>query len=283
MMYDQAERLRDIVHESLYREIAKLNSYVICVTSGKGGSGKTNIALNLGIALGQRGRKVLIYDADFNLANLDILLGLSPKYRILDYIRGKVGLEDIVVNARRNLKVIPANSGVVDFNNVKAEKLIEVIVDLNKAGNEFDFVLIDTPAGISDVVVDLIGFSDSYIVVVMPEPTSLMDAYAVIKFAFMRSGKKNAKVIVNGVSSEVEALDVARRLSLVAKKFLGVKVDYIGSVPFDVAVSRSVKAQKPFIELYPAGDASMAVRKIADKIINLNGIKKPKNGRLIEV
>ena len=150
---------------------------------------------------------------------------------------------------------------------------------------KFDFILIDTPAGISEEVIKLLGFSDDYILVVTPEPTSVMDAYAVIKIVYYQTGKANAKLIVNNVNGSVDPSDIANRLSLAAEKFLGVRVDYIGSVPTDFVVPKSVMMQKPFVEAFPRSAASIALNKIAMKLLSLNGVKKQNSffGRLMEL
>ncbi|CUS76498.1 flagellar biosynthesis protein FlhG [Candidatus Kryptonium thompsonii] len=283
MIVDQAEKLRSIVSERINQR--SRSAHVIAVGSGKGGCGKTNITLNLGLILSKNKKKVLIYDADLNLANMDILLGITPKFRFLDFIRGEVGIEDVLIEIRENLKLIPANSGVVNFPKISGERLIQVINEVLNFEEKFDFILIDTPAGISEEVIKLLGFSDDYILVVTPEPTSVMDAYAVIKIVYYQTGKANAKLIVNNVNGSVDPSDIANRLSLAAEKFLGVRVDYIGSVPTDFVVPKSVMMQKPFVEAFPRSAASIALNKIAMKLLSLNGVKKQNSffGRLMEL
>ncbi|CUS80900.1 flagellar biosynthesis protein FlhG [Candidatus Kryptonium thompsonii] len=283
MIVDQAEKLRSIVSERINQR--SRSAHVIAVGSGKGGCGKTNITLNLGLILSKNKKKVLIYDADLNLANMDILLGITPKFRFLDFIRGEVGIEDVLIEIRENLKLIPANSGVVNFPKISGERLIQVINEVLNFEEKFDFILIDTPAGISEEVIKLLGFSDDYILVVTPEPTSVMDAYAVIKIVYYQTGKANAKLIVNNVNGSVDPSDIANRLSLAAEKFLGVRVDYIGSVPTDFVVPKSVMMQKPFVEAFPRSAASLALNKIAMKLLSLNGVKKQNSffGRLMEL
>ena len=283
MIVDQAEKLRSIVSERINQR--SRSAHVIAVGRGKGGCGKTNITLNLGLILSKNKKKVLIYDADLNLANMDILLGITPKFRFLDFIRGEVGIEDVLIEIRENLKLIPANSGVVNFPKISGERLIQVINEVLNFEEKFDFILIDTPAGISEEVIKLLGFSDDYILVVTPEPTSVMDAYAVIKIVYYQTGKANAKLIVNNVNGSVDPSDIANRLSLAAEKFLGVRVDYIGSVPTDFVVPKSVMMQKPFVEAFPRSAASIALNKIAMKLLSLNGVKKQNSffGRLMEL
>jgi flagellar biosynthesis protein FlhG len=273
MIVDQAEKLRNMVREKIAERVNNLKAHVITIASGKGGSGKSNIALNLGIILSRMNRKVLLYDADLNLANIDVLLGMSPKYRILDLIRGDVKLNDVIIEVRNNLKLLPANSGSINFPEISGESLIKIISDFIDVESDFDFILVDAPAGISDEVIKLVSFSHDYILVVTPEPTAIMDAYAVIKLVNYKSGRSNVKVIVNNSGLE-KAIEVVERLSVAAWKFLNVKVDFIGSIPYDPMVQKAVMFQKPFVELYPRTSASIALRKIADKLLALSRIKK---------
>ncbi len=283
MIVDQAERLRSIVYERMNqrRRVAR----VIAIGSGKGGCGKTNIALNLGLILSKNNKKVLICDADLNLANIDILLGIAPKFRFLDFIRGEVGIEDVLIEIRENLKLIPANSGVINFPKISAERLIQIIDEILNLEEKFDFILIDAPAGVSEEVIRLLGCSDDYILVVTPEPTSIMDAYAVIKLVYYQTGKSNVKLIVNNVNDSIDPSDIANRLSLVANKFLGVKINYIGSIPSDDVVPRSVMMQKPFVELFPRSKASIALNKIAIGLLSIYEVKEQTSffGRLMKL
>ncbi len=283
MMLDQAEKLRNLVREKI--ESKDYKAHVIAIGSGKGGCGKTNIILNLALILSKNGKKVLLYDADLNLANVDILLGISPRYRFLDFIRGDVGLDDVLIDVRENLTLLPANSGTLNFPKISGDRLIQIINEIVQMEKNFDFILIDTPAGISDEVIKILGYSDDYILVVTPEPTSIMDAYAVVKLVYYQTGKSNVKLIVNNVNSSVDPVDVANRLSFASEKFLGVKINYIGSIPYDPAVSKSVMLQKPFVELFPRSNASVALKKIASNLISLDRVKKQKSffGRLVEV
>jgi len=283
MIFDQAEKLRNLVREKIQSE--NYNAHVIAIGSGKGGCGKTNIILNLALILSKNGKKVLIYDADLNLANVDILLGVSPRYRFLDFIRGDVGLDDVLIDVRENLTLLPANSGSLNFPKISGDRLIQIIKEILQMEKNFDFILIDTPAGISDEVIKILGYSDDYILVATPEPTSIMDAYAVVKLVYYQTGKSNVKLIVNNINGSVDPVDVANRLSFACEKFLGVKINYIGSIPYDPAVSRSVMLQKPFVELFPRSGASIALNKIASNLLSLDRVKKQKSffGRLVEV
>lgn len=283
MIFDQAEKLRNLVREKIQSE--NYNAHVIAIGSGKGGCGKTNIILNLALILSKNGKKVLIYDADLNLANVDILLGVSPRYRFLDFIRGDVGLDDVLIDVRENLTLLPANSGSLNFPKISGDRLIQIIKEILQMEKNFDFILIDTPAGVSDEVIKILGYSDDYILVVTPEPTSIMDAYAVVKLVYYQTGKSNVKLIVNNINGSVDPVDVANRLSFACEKFLGVKINYIGSIPYDPAVSRSVMLQKPFVELFPRSGASIALNKIASNLLSLDRVKKQKSffGRLVEV
>jgi len=159
-MIDQAESLRKIVSERVKEKRAK--AHVIAIGSGKGGCGKTNLTLNLGLILSKNGKRTLIFDADLNLANVDILLGITPKYRFLNFINGDVDLKDVIVKVREKLELIPANSGIVDFSKVSGERIFQVLDEVLNLENNFDFILIDTPAGIDYLVdIGMIGLSDA--------------------------------------------------------------------------------------------------------------------------
>jgi len=271
-MIDQAESLRKIVSERVKEKRAK--AHVIAIGSGKGGCGKTNLTLNLGLILSKNGKRTLIFDADLNLANVDILLGITPKYRFLNFINGDVDLKDVIVKVREKLELIPANSGIVDFPKVSGERIFQVLDEVLNIENNFDFILIDTPAGISEEVVKVLGYADDYILVVTPEPTSIIDAYAVIKIVYYRTGKQSVKLVVNNVNSQINPSEIAERLSIAAYKFLGVKVNHIGSIPYDPAVPKSVMMQKPFVESFPRSNASIALMKIAENLLSLDKVKK---------
>ncbi len=283
MIFDQAERLRNMVRERVNRR--EHSAHVIAFGSGKGGCGKTNITLNLGLLLSRKGKKVLLYDADINLANIDVLFGITPKFRFLDFVRGDASIGEIIVEIRENLKLIPANSGSINFPEISGEKIVQVIQQILELEEKFDFIFIDTPAGVSDFVIKILGYADDYVLVVTPEPTSIMDAYAVIKLVKYKMGKSVAKLVVNSVNGSVDPVDVANRLAFAADKFLGVKVDYVGSIPYDPVVPKSVLMQKPFVEAFPRSEASVALNKIAEKFLSLDNVKKQISffGRLAEI
>ncbi|MDD2890349.1 MAG: AAA family ATPase [bacterium] len=260
-MMDQASKLREIVN----------GPKIIGFTSGKGGVGKTNIAVNIAVCLANEGLNILLLDADLSLANVDLLFGISPAFNIKDVILGNKELKDIIVNGPCNLKIIPAASGIeelADLDNEKSNKFIKTFTELE---NEFDFIFIDTAAGISKNVRDFLLVSDEVVIITTPELTSLADAYATIKVVTMNKNAPSIKIIVNRVKSEKQATDTVERIGLLTSKFLKLEIENFGFVYEDPAVGQAVESQSPFITSKPYSRASVCIKKIA------NGIKALKN------
>ena len=240
---------------------------VIAITSGKGGVGKTNIAANLGFALQRMGRQVLILDGDLGLANIDVLLGLTPKYNLSHVISGQKSISDIIVKGPEKLKILPASSGIQELTLLSKEHKIKVLTDLDSVVDQADILLIDTAAGISSNVMDLIMTAQEIMVVVTPEPTSITDAYALMKVLSLKYAENRCKLLVNMAASDQEADEVYRQLNLVAGKFLNFALDYCGFVLRDEKVAQGVRRQKIVSEIYPDAEASLCFEKLARKIL----------------
>ncbi|MBI5491387.1 MAG: MinD/ParA family protein [Deltaproteobacteria bacterium] len=239
---------------------------VIAVSSGKGGVGKTNSVVNLAVALSEMGKKVLLLDADLGLGNLDVLLGLAPRYNMGHLLRGEKTIGDILVDGPAGIKILPASSGVQELTNLSLEQRLTLKSHLESAGMDMDVLIIDTGAGISNNVLFFNMAADEIVVVVTPEPTSITDAYALMKVLCKRHGERKFKLLVNTARSRKEAMEVYRKLSLVAERFLNISVDYLGCVLNDENVQRSVLRQKAVMELYPDSAASLCFKEIADAI-----------------
>lgn len=270
---DQAQRLREIVKSESVRDNdlktephIDIDSRIITVSSGKGGVGKTNFTVNLAIALTKLDKKVTIIDADLGLANVDVILGIVPKFTLSSVLRDEKTIEEIIVEGPNGIKIISGGSGVkdlVDLDNIEIKKLIE---SFNKLNSESDYILIDTGAGISNSVLSFIKAADEVILVVTPDPTSITDAYAVIKN--ISNNEKNIKVVVNRVESNKEGQEVFDKINKAAKKFLGKELDNIGYIYEDNNVKKSVKIQRPFLLNSPNSLASKGVDLIAYNIEN---------------
>jgi len=249
---------------------------VIAITSGKGGVGKTNIVANLGFALSQLGKKVLILDADFGLGNLDVLLGVAPKYNISHVIRGDKTIEEILEEGPGKIKILPAASGIQELTQLTHDQKMQFFTHLDRLIDDMDILLIDTAAGISSNVMDFNVMAHEIIVVVSPEPTSITDAYALMKVLSLKYAEKSCKLLVNQVASSREAQDVFRQLDLVTDRFLDIRIDYFGCVLRDDNLTRGVKHQRLVSDLYPESKASRCFSELAKRMSKLSPASRPK-------
>lgn len=249
---------------------------VISVTSGKGGVGKSNVVVNLALALAQRGQKVLVIDADLGLGNIDVLLGITPDYNLNDVFAGKRRLDEIVVEGPDGIKIIPAGSGMPEFTTLGLQERVKIMDELDALEEEFDLLIVDTEAGISENVTYFNTASQEIVVVVTPEPTSITDVYALIKLLATRYAERYFKVLVNMARDTDDALQVFAKLSNVTSRFLDISLDYLGCVLKDDSVVEAVKIQKPVLELYPEALASSCFNTLARRILENSGDRKLK-------
>jgi len=280
---DQASNLRRIVKKESGKvhklrvnngPYPKINSPIVfTVTSGKGGVGKTNIVGNLAITYQRMKKRVLIFDADLGLANIDIIFGINPKYTIEDVIKGEKELSQIIANGPEGVSIIPASSGVQELSHLTEGHKINLLNEFDLLNNMFDILLIDTGAGISSNVIYFNLAAQERIVVVTPEATSITDAYALIKVMFKQHGIKNFILLMNMVKSEKEALSVYRHLSKVVEKFMGsISIDYAGYIPYDKHLHESVNRREPVTCCYPRSSSSQSFRKLAEYLLtHING------------
>lgn len=247
--------------------VQKPQARVIAITSGKGGVGKTNIVANLGYALCKAGQRVLIFDADLGLGNLDVLLGLTPRYNLSHVIEGVKRLPDIVIDGPGNLKILPASSGIQQMTRLTFTQKLDIFNELNALLSYYDIVLIDTAAGISSNVLYFNASANEIMVVVTPEPTSITDAYALMKIMSVKYQEKHFRLLVNLVRNEKEADDVSRQLCLVTNRFLDVSVEHFGSVMTDENVKIGVRKQKVVSEWAPMTQASRNFSELAHRLV----------------
>lgn len=237
---------------------------VICVTSGKGGVGKTNVVVNLAYALSGLGKRVLVLDADLNLANVDVLLGLTPRHNLHHVFIGEKTLKEILVKGPGNIFILPASSGVLELADLTEEQKLYFLSEMSELGEGIDVLLIDTAAGINKNIVYFALAAEERIIVLTPEPTSLTDAYALIKVLSNRHDVKKFRILVNSAHSEKEALAVFRQLALVADRFLAaLSLDYLGYIPSDPKLPRAVRTQRLVSEIYPQSPSAIMFRKLA--------------------
>ncbi len=253
------------------------NSYtkIISVTSGKGGVGKTNIVCNLAYCFASMGKRVIIMDADLSLGNVSVLMGMIPKYNISQVIYGDKQLSDIIMTDPNGIMILPASSGISELSNLTEPQKINLMSrfdefagDLDAGGQPIDVLLVDTGAGISSNVLYFNLAASEIYAVVTPEPTSITDAYALIKVLSTKYGEKYFSIIVNNVKSEKEAKEVYRHLSLVSDKFLKVNLNYLGHIAYDDNLSRSVIMQRPVSNIFPDSKASLCFKKLAYNILS---------------
>lgn len=239
---------------------------VIAVTGGKGGVGKTNISVNLSIALAERHRRVVLMDADLGLANVDVLLGLKPKANLSDVLAGRCSMMDVMVQGPAGVRIVPAASGMQHMTNLSNAEHAALINGFAELGNQVDIMIVDTAAGISPTVVNFVRASQEVVVVVCDEPSSITDAYALIKVMNRDYDMFRFKVVANMTRSTQEGQKLFQKLNQVCERFLDVALEYLGHVPFDENVRAAVQKQKPLIEFAPRSKAAQAIRSLAQKV-----------------
>ncbi len=240
---------------------------VMAVTSGKGGVGKSNITVNLAVAMAQSGENVIVMDADLGLANIDVLLGLSPKRNLSHVIQGECTLEEIIIDGPGGIKIIPASSGSASMSDLTPAENAGVIRSFSELTQPVDTLLIDTAAGLSDSVVSYLRAAREVIVVVCDEPASITDAYAMIKVMNRDYGVQRFHVLSNQANGIQQGRELYMKLSRVSEKYLDVTLDFLGTVPYDDYLKKAVQKQKCVIEIYPRSPSALAFRQIAKKAL----------------
>ncbi|MFO7287588.1 MAG: MinD/ParA family protein [Gammaproteobacteria bacterium] len=241
---------------------------VIAVTSGKGGVGKTNVAVNLSISLAQRGRSSLLLDADLGLANVDVLLGLSPTANLAQVLDGTLALEDVLLEGPAGVKIVPAASGIAALADLDARQYGGLVSAFATLPYDVDFMVIDTASGIGRGVATFCQAADEVLVVVCDEPSSLTDAYALIKVLSRDRGVRDFRVLCNNVRNAAHGETLFRTLLRACDRFLDVRLDYFGMVPADEAVKRAVRRQQAVVECYPGSPAGRAFKELARRADN---------------
>ena len=257
MIEDQASSLRKMNQSKLIK--------VMAVTGGKGGVGKTNVSLNLAISLAKQGKRVLVLDADLGLANCDVLLGLRVDKNLSHVLRGECTLDDILVTGPHGVKIAPATSGSQSMAELGTTEHAGLIRAFSELRTEIDTLIVDTAAGISDMVMSFSRAAQDVLVVVCDEPTSLTDAYALIKILNREHGVFKFKILANMVRSEREGKELFSKLSKVTGRFLNVALELVGIIPFDENIRKSVRKQAAIVDAYPSSPAALAITNLAQK------------------
>lgn len=250
----------------------------IAVSSGKGGVGKTNVVANLAVALASRGQRVIVLDADLGLANLDTLLGLHPRATMRHVIHGECDLSEVLIDGPKGIRLVPASSGFEDMTQLGGGERLHLLEQVDSLDEQFDVLLIDTAAGISSNVTFFATAAQETLVVVTPEPTSLTDAYALIKVLSTRYAEQEFGVLVNMARTDTEADRTFAHLSKVAARFLDVRLRYDGYIPYDAELPEAVRRQQAVIELAPRAFVSRAFDALADRVLALPAEARPKGG-----
>ena len=232
--------------------------------------GKSTLALNVSINLCIRGQRVLLMDADMGMANIDIMLGLVPKYNIQHVVQGKKGLKDIIIEGPEGLSIIPGSSGMVELANLSSSELQKIMVELGKLDGEYDYLVIDTGAGISRNVLTFLLAADDVVIITTPEPPALTDAYGVVKAIARESGGKNLYLVVNRVNDNAEGIMVADKFRLVCSKFLDLEMKILGHVVNDPLVGEGIRSQQAFSRMFPYNVAAKNINDIAGNLISAN-------------
>ncbi len=260
---DQAEGLRRLRNPKPVK--------VITVTGGKGGVGKTNIAANLAIAMCMLGRRVMLLDADLGLANVDVLLGLQPAHSLADVVTGERRLQDVIVSGPAGVRVIPGASGLAEMASLSPAQHAGIIHAFSELNEDLDALIVDTAAGISDGVLRFCAAANEVLVVVCDEPTSITDAYALIKVLSTEHQVTRFRIITNMTHQGGDGRSLFEKLLRVSERFLQVTLDHAGSVPYDDRVWRAVQLQSPFVTAFPSSLAAGALKKLAQRADNWEG------------
>ncbi len=265
-MADQAETLREIMRNQGGSNSGN-KTRIITIASGKGGVGKTNISTNIALAYGKLGKKVILMDADLGLANVNVVLGIIPKYNLYHLIRKQKTMREIIMDTSYGIQIVAGASGFAKIANLDEDERQNFIKELSELSTA-DVIIIDTSAGVSNNVLSFVAAADEAIIVTTPEPTAITDAYGIIKIVATEVDNLglSLKLIVNRVKSVTEGKKVAERVINIASQFLNLKVDYLGYVYEDPAVHQSVLRQKPFLINDPKGKASICVQHIVSRL-----------------
>jgi flagellar biosynthesis protein FlhG len=236
----------------------------LTITSGKGGTGKSCFAINFAVALAKRNKKVAILDADLGMANIDVLLKLSPVYNLTDVIKGGKTFEEIIIDGPGDIKVIPGGNGLFELSNLSPQQIQKITEGLTDLASSFDYVLIDTSAGLSKILNDLVIYTHETILVTTPEPHAISDTFSILKVLISKHHCLNLKLVVNKCESPQEGESVLKRISGVVSRFPNCTFSSLGYIPESTFVSKSVKEQSPFLLSYPESDISECIETIVD-------------------
>lgn len=281
MIMDQAKRLRELMMQNPgldtqpVRQKTNMTARVIAVASGKGGVGKSNFSINLAIQMRKLGKRVVVIDADFGLANVEILLGVSPKHTVADVLNGKVDMESALTIGPMGCMFLSGGSGMASLTDLNDSQLARLTDGFLRLDDMVDFIVIDTRAGISNAVTNFIQAASDTIVVTTPDPTAIADAYALIKAIKTTMPEVGVlKLVVNCAVNDAEAQEVFEKLNGVSVRFLGIKLVLLGCIPFDSYLVRAVRKQKPVSIQYPFAESANRYTDICANLLEMEAGRK---------
>ncbi|MCC6138942.1 MAG: MinD/ParA family protein [Bdellovibrionaceae bacterium] len=250
----------------------------ISISSGKGGVGKTTVTVNMAYNLGKLGKRVLILDGDMSLANVDLFLKKTPEFTLQDFFEGTVELKDVLVKYTKNIHVLPGASGALELSRLDVYQKKMLVDAMSEFEGLYDYLLIDTASGVSDEVLYLSSAAQEVMVVVLPDPASITDAYALMKLLNQRYKTKSFSIVTNQVMNEKESLALFQRINSVAAKFLNVNLNYVGFIPFDLTLRQANHRQEMIGDFAPQSNSHQSLKRIAEKIEGLPGNPEMQGG-----
>lgn len=274
---DQAEQLRKLVQQnnSQPKSIAR----VITVTSGKGGVGKSSLSVNLALEFARAGKRVIILDADFGLANIEVMLGIRPEYNLADLMFGGKTLREVITNGPENIGFISGGSGIHELSRLTREQIVNLTRRLAELDELADVIIIDTGAGIADSVLEFVTASSEVLLVATPEPTSITDAYALLKTLNRKAdfSVENTRIsmVANRIAQEADGRELYEKLNIVVTKFLNFELEYLGGIPQDDLMSKAIIRQQPILMLYPNSIAGKALKELSAKLAGTQQPQEP--------
>ncbi len=280
---DQAQPLRNIIKRAQMMPPVEKGARVIAVTSGKGGVGKSSVTTNLAVQLTKLGKKVIIFDADFGLANVEVMFGQMPNFTLSDVIFKGKSITEIITRGPMDIGFISGGSGVVAMNNLDDSQRALLIKNLSDLDSMADVILIDTAAGVSSSVLDFVSSCPEVVLITTPDPSSLTDAYSLVKALTIDQEsdapvKSVVKVVTNRVRSKEEGDNVFMKLNTVSRRFLGTELEYLGMIPQDAYMEKAVRQQKPVSMAYPDAKAAVSLENIAAKLVNVPAVTHTRKG-----
>lgn len=270
--------MRSVQAAAVQSAIAPRPVKVIAVTSGKGGVGKTAVAANLAVALAGRGRRSMLLDADLGLANVDVLLGLQPRFNLAHFLSGETSLESTIISGPAGVRIVPAASGNRLMTDLPIASQMAIVKAFSDLAEQPDLLVVDTAAGISEGVASFVQASQQAVIVLCDEPASITDAYALVKVFSRHYGISHFQVLTNQTRSERDGQQLFAKIRKVTDRYLDVVLRHVGNIPHDAYLLRAIQEQRAVVEAYPASPSGCALRQLAATLDSLPASYGPRGG-----